>query len=106
MKAIHYQRLAAISLLFIAIADLGWNAHAGSTETQSYLNDVAASGSRNEPSGEELWSNNCQRCHNLQSPAMYSPAQWDIIVHHMRVRANLTGADQRAIAEFLKSSSR
>jgi hypothetical protein len=37
---------------------------------------------------------------------MYSPAQWDIIVHHMRVRANLTGADQRAIAEFLKSSSR
>jgi hypothetical protein len=106
MKAIHYQRLALISLLFIALADLGWNALAGSTETQTHLDDVAASGSRNEPSGEELWSNNCQRCHNLQSPAMYSPAQWDIIVHHMRVRANLTGADQRAIAEFLKSSSR
>jgi cytochrome c5 len=106
MKAIHYQRLALISLLFIALADLGWNALAGSTETQSHLNDAAASRSRNEPSGEELWSNNCQRCHNLQPPTMYSPAQWDIIVHHMRVRANLTGADQRAIAEFLKSSSR
>ena len=101
----HYQRLALISLLFIALADLGWNALAGPTERQSDLNDVAASASRNEPSGQELWSNNCQRCHNLQSPAMYSPAQWDIIVHHMRVRANLTGADQRAIAEFLKSSS-
>jgi cytochrome c5 len=105
MKAMHYQRLALISLLFIALADLGWNALAGPTETQSDLNNVVASSSRNEPSGEELWSNNCQRCHNLQSPAMYNPAQWDIIVHHMRVRANLTGADQRAIAEFLKSSS-
>jgi len=105
MKAMHYQRLALIALLFIALAYLGWNALAGPTETQSDLNDAAASRSRNEPNGQELWSNNCQRCHNLQSPAMYSPAQWDIIVHHMRVRANLTGADQRAIAEFLKSSS-
>jgi cytochrome c2 len=106
MKAMHYQRLALIVLLFIALAYLGWNALAGPTGMQSDLNDVVASRSRNEPSGQELWSNNCQRCHNLQSPAMYSPAQWDIIVHHMRVRANLTGADQRAIAEFLKSSSR
>jgi nitrate/TMAO reductase-like tetraheme cytochrome c subunit len=106
MKAKHYQRLALISLLFIALVDVGWNAFAGSTETESHSNDVAASGSRDQPSGEELWSNNCQRCHNLQPPTMYSPAQWDIIVHHMRVRANLTGADQRAIVEFLKSSSR
>jgi cytochrome c5 len=106
MKATHYQRLVLISLLVIAVADLSSNALAGPTETQAHSNDIAASRSRNEPSGEELWSNNCQRCHNLQPPTMYSPAQWDIIVHHMRVRANLTGADQRAIAEFLKSSSR
>lgn len=105
MKAMHYQRLALISLLFIVLAGLGWNALAGPTETQSDLNGLAASRSQNEPSGQELWSNNCQRCHNLQSPAMFSPAQWEIIVHHMRLRANLTGADQRAIAEFLKSSS-
>ena len=56
-------------------------------------------------SGEELWSNNCQRCHNLRSPAMQTPVQWQIIVHHMRVRANITGSDARAIADFLKSAS-
>jgi nitrate/TMAO reductase-like tetraheme cytochrome c subunit len=105
VKAMHYQRLALISLLFIALAGLGCDALAGPTETQSHLNEVAASRSQNEPSGQELWSNNCQRCHNLQSPAMFSPVQWEIIVHHMRLRANLTGADQRAIAEFLKSAS-
>ena len=55
-------------------------------------------------SGEELWSNNCVRCHNIRPPTMYSDAQWDVIVHHMRLRANITGQEQRAIVEFLKSA--
>ncbi len=54
--------------------------------------------------GEELWSNNCQRCHNIRPPTMYGNAQWDVIVHHMRLRANITGQEQRAIVEFLKSA--
>jgi hypothetical protein len=36
---------------------------------------------------------------------MYSDAQWDVIVHHMRLRANITGQEQRAIVQFLKSSN-
>lgn len=55
-------------------------------------------------SGEELWSNNCMRCHNIRPPTMYSDSQWDVIVHHMRLRANITGQEQRAIVEFLKSA--
>jgi cytochrome c5 len=55
-------------------------------------------------SGEELWSNNCMRCHNIRPPTMYSDAQWEVIVHHMRLRANITGQEQRAIVEFLKSA--
>jgi hypothetical protein len=35
---------------------------------------------------------------------MYSDAQWDVIVHHMRLRANITGQEQRAIVTFLKSA--
>ncbi|HZS18358.1 MAG TPA: hypothetical protein VFA51_10565 [Candidatus Udaeobacter sp.] len=54
--------------------------------------------------GEELWSNNCMRCHNVRPPTMYTDAQWDVIVHHMRLRANITGQEQRAIVEFLKSA--
>ena len=55
-------------------------------------------------SGEELWSNNCLRCHNIRPPTMYNDAQWNVIVHHMRLRANITGQEQRAIVEFLKSA--
>jgi nitrate/TMAO reductase-like tetraheme cytochrome c subunit len=47
---------------------------------------------------------NCLRCHNIRPPTMYSDAQWDVILHHMRLRANITGQEQRAILEFLKSA--
>jgi nitrate/TMAO reductase-like tetraheme cytochrome c subunit len=66
---------------------------------------ASKSDSEMELSGEQLWSMNCQRCHNFRTPTMYSDAQWDVIVHHMRVRANLTGAEQRAILDFLKSAN-
>ena len=32
-------------------------------------------------------------------------AQWDTIVHHMRIRANLTGPEARAITKFLQASN-
>ena len=96
-------------LFFLAVLTSVWDAQAGSDErgeTTVDANRAVARESGTELSGEELWSNNCQRCHNMRSPTMYTPAQWGVIVHHMRVRANITGAEQRAIADFLKSASR
>ena len=55
--------------------------------------------------GAELWAENCTRCHNARPPEYYSDAQWDAVVHHMRLRANLTGQEARTIAEFLKASN-
>jgi cytochrome c5 len=98
--------LAASALLIFASA--GWNVFAGSKASREAATEssrAATSDSSQQLSGQELWSMNCQRCHNMRSPAMYSDAQWDVIVHHMRVRANITGAEQRAIADFLKSGS-
>jgi hypothetical protein len=53
----------------------------------------------------KLWAHTCQQCHNLQPASKYSDSQWDVIVHHMRVRANLTGPEQRAIVQFLKEAN-
>jgi len=105
-KVISSYLAAALVLLIIAIAS--WDALAGpkaSHETTAASSSAATSDSSTQLSGEELWSTNCQRCHNMRSPAMYNHAQWDVIVHHMRIRANITGADARAIADFLKSAS-
>ena len=56
-------------------------------------------------SGAQLWADNCSRCHASRAPTSYSDAQWDLVTHHMRLQAHLTGAEQRAIAEFLKSAN-
>jgi cytochrome c2 len=58
-----------------------------------------------EKSGAQLWAENCVRCHNIRSPSNYSPAQWEVVMMHMRVRANLTPQEHKKILEFLKSGT-
>jgi cytochrome c5 len=55
--------------------------------------------------GAQIWAENCQRCHNFRSPSSYSPAQWDVAMLHMRVRANLTPEQATKVLAFLKSGS-
>ena len=54
--------------------------------------------------GAQLWAETCSRCHNVRSPSAYSSDQWQVILHDMRIRGQLTGQEQRQILEFLKSS--
>ena len=54
--------------------------------------------------GAELWGRNCGHCHNMRSPSSYSDAQWEVVMMHMRVRANLTADEHKKILAFLKSA--
>ena len=56
-------------------------------------------------SGNQLWSENCTRCHSERSPATYSDQQWAVAMHHMRIRANLTAEEHTKILEFLQSAN-
>ena len=58
-----------------------------------------------EPGGARLWRQNCIRCHSLRLPNERSDGEWDVLVQHMRVRANLTGQEARLITRFLKSAN-
>ena len=59
-----------------------------------------------EPQGRAaLWSSRCGGCHYMRSPSSFSDANWDLVVHHMRVRAYLTPDEAEAIAEFLKAGN-
>jgi hypothetical protein len=94
-------------LVLLLCMSTGWDSFAGPKGDQTTTNQspsAVSSDSYMGLSGEELWSNNCMRCHNIRPPTMYSDAQWDVILHHMRLRANITGQEQRAILEFLKSA--
>ncbi len=55
--------------------------------------------------GARMWGDNCMRCHNLRPPREHSDREWALIVHHMRVRANLTAEEHRQILAFLQSAN-
>jgi hypothetical protein len=55
--------------------------------------------------GAQLWAENCTRCHYARPPTQYSAQQWDIIMTHMRLRADLTGHETREITKFLQASN-
>ena len=55
--------------------------------------------------GALAWSQNCMRCHNLRNPKERSDREWETIVFHMRVRANLTAEEHRLIVRFLQSAN-
>jgi len=53
--------------------------------------------------GARSWSAYCGSCHNARPPGERSPEEWDTLLLHMRVRANLPDRDARALLEYLKS---
>jgi len=71
----------------------------------STLAPVTSPGGVASKGGAQLWAESCVRCHNVRSPSIYSDAEWDVAMHHMRIRANLTAAESTKILEFLKSAN-
>ena len=49
--------------------------------------------------GQQVFEQNCSRCHN--APQGFSPHISGTIARHMRVRANLSEADYKALRQFL-----
>src|SRR6266699_1938749 len=88
------------AVIIISFVDLVWLIGCA---TNNQSGEVAAG--TTGKSGAQLWAENCNRCHNIRSPSNYSPAQWEVVMAHMRVRANLTPEEHKKILEFLKSGS-
>jgi mono/diheme cytochrome c family protein len=49
--------------------------------------------------GERAFKANCSRCH--YAPDTLNPRITGTVIRHMRVRANLSAAEERAILQFL-----
>ncbi|MBS1806334.1 MAG: hypothetical protein JST28_23570 [Acidobacteria bacterium] len=49
--------------------------------------------------GQRVFQQNCARCHS--APESFAPSAAGAVARHMRVRANLSEADFRALLHFL-----
>lgn len=105
MKISNYLSIAGLStlglgaavMLFAGCQNPGGHAHTNGA--------AVSSASKSAKGGAQLWAANCLACHNVRSPSQYSDADWDIVMQHMRVRANLSAADTETIAKFLRSAN-
>ena len=53
----------------------------------------------------QMWTENCIRCHNARSPGYYSDREWQVAMHHMRVRCSITKDEYDAVLSFLQSGN-
>lgn len=67
---------------------------------------VTSAAPKKQPlTGAELYSMHCNRCHPERYPTERTAAQWNTILLHMRVRANLPGQQARQILKYLQENS-
>ena len=55
-----------------------------------------------DKSGSQLWSQNCQRCHNTPPSSAFTNTQWEILNTHMKQRAMLTDDEYKKILDFMQ----
>ena len=79
-------------VLLLALAFSTRAAESEPTETQLFLR------------GAKLWGAYCGLCHNARAGSEFNRLEWDTLLLHMRVRANLPAEDAEALRVFLRSS--
>ena len=69
----------------------------------------AQSGPATDPArfarGARSWADHCERCHNLRDVKDLPDFEWEVVVTHMQIRANLPGQMAEDIKAFLKGSN-
>ena len=55
--------------------------------------------------GAELYSIQCNRCHQERYPTERTGAQWKTIMLHMQVRANIPVSQAKLILQYLQENS-
>ncbi|MFN7954810.1 MAG: hypothetical protein U0610_24000 [bacterium] len=53
--------------------------------------------------GMDAWGQYCSNCHNPPPASDRAPHEWDTVLMHMRVRANLPAHTADAILEYMKA---
>jgi mono/diheme cytochrome c family protein len=93
----HVQRVMLGCLALAATAALGQTK--SEPQQHSPPKSTKAVHTMNPDRGQQVFNQNCSRCHN--APEGFSPSISGTIAMHMRVRANLSDADYKALLRFL-----
>ena len=60
---------------------------------------------KDDPTGEEIYKANCQKCHYERYASERTDAEWKVIMTHMRVRAGLTAKETKLVLQYLQENN-
>jgi uncharacterized lipoprotein YmbA len=101
-----FKYVAFIVVTFIVVAAVTLaGCNSGKTKNEVSLGQARTAIVDSEKGSTQLWTENCMRCHNLRTQSSYSDTQWQVAMHHMRVRADLTAEEHRRILQYLQASN-
>jgi cytochrome c5 len=100
----HLERIVLGTPLLAATLAIAASAAVGQTDSteqqQSHSKtSLKAVHAGNEDRGQQVFEQNCSRCHN--APQGFSSSISGAVAMHMRVRAGLSDADYKALRRFL-----
>jgi Dihaem cytochrome c len=98
--------LFAVATIGAAVVTFAFSAIAQTAASGSETKVEKTTQAKTEPlSGAELWTLNCSRCHMSRSPGEFTAAQWQTILMHMRIRANLPAAQAKELQKFFQAGA-
>ena len=92
MKRFSFSAILALSFMFLTVAVVN-------SQQQKFPNQQAAPQPAKGKSGEQVFNDNCVRCHT--PPMVISPRITGTIIMHMRTRARLSQEDQERLLKYL-----
>ena len=95
MNTTRMMRRNALALTLVAGLLAGFAAHARA-ESAGDSKDLYLT-------GMDAWGHYCSNCHNAPPASERAPHEWDTVLMHMRVRANLPAHTASAILEYMKA---
>lgn len=74
------------------------NPSQAAAQKDSHKNTSSQNSNQVQEDGQRVFDQNCSRCHT--APDGFSPRISKTVVRHMRMRANLSADDERALLRF------
>jgi cytochrome c5 len=93
------KRLTSLILLSLFSISCAVASYAGQAAKPASSSSAAPKSQPSAEDGERAFKANCSRCH--YAPDTLNPRITGTVIRHMRVRANLSAADERAILHYL-----
>ena len=105
-KRTNWIALAMAGCLFLAMG-AGVSVAITEDEAATSPQDGEGSATTQQPAldGAKVYAWNCGSCHSERRPKEHSDAEWDVIMTHMRVRANMTAEQAKAVLQYLQENN-